>query len=100
LPYCDDYGLVRYIMELNLAYKAWAEEPEYCEFVEHINVSGQLDADNMFPSIEKPVNVRSRKMERVGVNALHPLPEGYMLIADAAFRNMVHLCHYHVKEQN
>ena len=92
LPYCDDYGLVRYIMELNLAYKAWAEEPEYCGFVEYINVSGQLDADNMFPSIEKPVNVRSKKTEVIGVNALHPLPEGYMMIADAVFRNMVHLC--------
>lgn len=92
LPYCDDYGLVRYILELNQAYKEWAEEPEYCGFVEHINTSGQLDADNMYPSIEKPVNVRSRKTEIIGVNALHPLQEGYEMIADAVFRNIVHLC--------
>ena len=28
LPYCDDYGLTRYVMDLNLAYEAWALEPE------------------------------------------------------------------------
>jgi len=98
LPYCDRYGLVRYITELNIAYKNWANESEYCGFVEYVNVSGQFDADNAFPSIEKPVNVRSQKTERVDVNGLHPLPEGYMMIADAAFRSLVDLCSHYAKE--
>lgn len=91
-PYCDRYGLVRYVMELNLAYDSWAREPEYCDFVEYVNVSGQFDSENAFPSIEKPVNVRSEKTEQMDVNGLHPLTEGYMMVADAAFRSMVNLC--------
>ena len=98
LPYCDRYGLVRYITELNIAYKNWANESEYCGFVEYVNVSGQFDSDNAFPSIEKPVNVRSQKTERVDVNGLHPLPEGYMMVADAAFRSMVDLCCHYAKQ--
>ena len=92
LPYCDDYGLTRYVMDLNLAYEAWALEPEYCEFMEFINVSGQFDTDYNMPSADKPVNTRNKRKERVDTNGVHPAEEGYMQIADAVFRNMVHLC--------
>ncbi|MBR6729493.1 MAG: hypothetical protein IKL80_04955 [Clostridia bacterium] len=93
MPYCDDYGLVHFIMELNQAYEAWTLEPAYRDFMEFINVSGQFDAENNMPCVEKPVNVRSTKTERIGSNGVHPLYEGYMQIADAAFRSMVHLCY-------
>jgi len=92
MPYCDDYGQCRLVMEMNLAYEAWTKEPGYCEYMEFINISGQFDAEFMMPAEDKPVNIRSKQTERIGINGNHPLPEGYMQIADAAFRNMVHLC--------
>ena len=92
MPYCDGYNLRRFVLHLNELYQELANEKTYCDFVEHINISGQFDSDNNFPEVEKPVNTRSKKTEKIGVNGLHPSNEGYMQIADAAFRNMVHLC--------
>ncbi len=92
MPYCDDYGMARYVMDLNQAYEAWTLEDEYCDFMEFINISGQFDTDYNMQSAEKKANTRSSVTEVVGTNGVHPAHEGYMQIADAAFRNMVHLC--------
>lgn len=89
LPYCDDYGLTRFVLELNRAYEAWTLEESYADFTEFINISGQFDSDNNMPAAEKPVNTRSKKTEMVGTNGVHPLPEGYWQIADAVFRSLV-----------
>ncbi len=92
MPYCDGYNLRRFVLRLNELYQEWANEPEYSDFVEYINTSGQFDCDNNFPEVEKPVNTRSKKTEMMGINGLHPVDTGYMQIADAAFRNMVKFC--------
>lgn len=89
LPYCDDYGMTRFVMDLNLAYEAWTKEEGYRDFMEFINLSGQFDTDYSLPYEEKPVNVRSKTTERFGTNGLHPTLEGYMQVADAMYRNMV-----------
>lgn len=89
LPYCDDYGLTLYVMELNKAYETWTLEPDYRDFMEFINISGQFDTDYNMPWTEKPANTRSARTEVVGINGVHPSEDGYMQIADAAFRNMV-----------
>ena len=57
---------------------------------EHNGVVTGNDAENAYPETEKPVNTRSSKTEMIGTNGVHPTYEGYMQIADAAFRNMVH----------
>jgi len=89
LPYCDDYDLTRFVLELNRAYESWTREDAYCGFMEFINISGQFDSDNNMPYTEKPVNTRSKVTEKVGTNGVHPLTEGYLQIGDAVFRNMV-----------
>ncbi len=86
LPYCDDYGLILYVMELNRQYEKWAFEEEYLEF---INVSGQFDSENNMPSTQKPVNTRSTRTEVIGTNGVHPAEEGYLQIADAVYRNII-----------
>ena len=91
MPYCDYYGYLRYILETNRALEALTKEPEYKDFMDFANISGQFDAVNNTPSVEKQVNTRSSKTEIIGTNGLHPLPEGYMQVADAVFRNLVHL---------
>ena len=89
LPYCDDYGLTRYVMELNLAYEDFCLQPGYREFVEFINLSGQFDSDYNMPAEEKCVNTRNRQTELVGTNGVHPCYAGKMQIADAVYRNAV-----------
>lgn len=89
LPYCDDYGYMHFTMLLNKAYEDWTNEEKYKDFMEFINLSGQVDADHAFPSEEKRVNTRSATLETIGINGAHPSYEGYMQIADAVWRNMV-----------
>ncbi|MBR1970118.1 MAG: SGNH/GDSL hydrolase family protein [Clostridia bacterium] len=89
LPYCDDYGYMHFTMLLNKAYEEWTNEEKYKDFMEFVNLSGQIDADHAFPCEEKRVNTRSTATETIGTNGAHPSYEGYMQIADAAWRNMV-----------
>ena len=83
---------------MNLASIEWAKEPQYSDFMEYINRSGQFDSDYGYPKATKPVNVRSSYKEFLDINGLHPTNEGYMQIADAAFRSMVHLCAEYVQK--
>lgn len=89
LPLTDCYELIHYIMELNLAYQNWALEDGYNDFLELINLAGQFDSEYSYPYIEKPVNSRSKIIERMDINAAHPTFEGKMQIADAIYRNLI-----------
>lgn len=87
--YSNVYGLCRTVMGLNIAYQELANESEFSEYVEFINVSAQFDSENNMPQLEKTVNTRSKRIEMVGSNGVHPAREGYLQIADAAYRNMI-----------
>ena len=89
LPLNDYMDIVHYKKELDLAYQAWCLEDGYKDFMEFINISGQVDAEYVYPCKEKPVNTRSEVTERVDTNSAHPTNAGYMQIADAVFRNFV-----------
>lgn len=87
--YSNWYGLCRSVMGMNLAYRQMAEEEEFRDYVEFINVSGQFDSEYNMPRQSKPVNTRSVTTEQIGTNGVHPSMDGYMQIGDAAFRSMV-----------
>ena len=89
LPYCDKYDQIRLGLSFNRIFEEWSLQPEYREFVEFINISGQFDCEYNMPSAPKPVNTRSKVTELVGTNGLHPLPEGYLQVADAVYRNVI-----------
>ena len=91
MPHCDYTGYLRYVLMLNKAYEAWTREPEYRDFMDFVQVSGQFDAVNNMPGAEKPVNTRSKKTEIVGINGLHPIYEGYMQVADAVYRSLINM---------
>lgn len=90
MPYCDDYGYMHFVMLLNKTYENWTKEDKYKDFTEFINLSGQIDIEHVMPYEVKKVNARSTQTEIIGTNGVHPSYEGYMQIADAAWRNMVH----------
>jgi len=87
--YSNWYGLVRAVMNMNLAYQAMANEDEFRDWVEFINISGQFDSENNMPHQSKAVNTRSTATEQVGTNGVHPSNDGYYQIGDAAFRALV-----------
>jgi lysophospholipase L1-like esterase len=89
LPLNDYMDIVHYKKELDLAYQAWCLEDGYKDFMEFINLSGQVDSEYVYPCKEKPVNTRSEVTERVDTNGAHFASAGYMQIADAVFRNFV-----------
>lgn len=89
MPYCDTYGMTRYVLQLNRVYEAWCNEDKYKEFTEFINISGQFDSDFNMPHAHKCVNTRNRETEIVGTNGVHPMVEGYYQIADAVYRNII-----------
>jgi lysophospholipase L1-like esterase len=88
-PFNDYYDIVDYLMELCIAYKEWCNEPDSKDYMEYVNLSGQFDSENAYPSIQKPVNVRSTVTEYFEVNGFHPTIVGQMQIADGVFRNVV-----------
>ena len=73
---------------MNLAYQSLANDEEFKSYVEFLNVSSQFDSEYNMPTTNKQVNIRSKATEVVGTNGVHPSIEGYMQIADVAFRNM------------
>lgn len=87
--YSNWYGLVRSVMNMNLAYQAMANEDEFNSYVEFINISGQFDSENNMPRQSKPVNTRCTVTEQVGTNGVHPSTDGYYQIGDAAYRALV-----------
>lgn len=86
--YSNTYALCRYVFEMNIVYQALANEDEFSSFVEFVNISAQFDSENNMPEADKPVNLRSTKTEKVGVNGVHPAVEGYYQIADAVYRSI------------
>lgn len=86
--YSNWYSLVRSVMGMNLAYQQMANEDEFKDFVEFINISGQFDSEFNMPGQSKAVNTRCTVMEQVGTNGVHPNTDGYYQIGDAAFRSM------------
>ncbi len=91
-PFNSYLGLVKYHITLGKTYEKWAEEEKYKGKLEYINVSGQCDAEYIYPHNEKPVNTRSSITEWMDVNGVHPSNDGYMQIADAVYRNLVKEC--------
>jgi hypothetical protein len=87
--YSNWYGLVRAVMNMNLAYQAMSNEDEFKDYVEFINISGQFDSEYNMPRQTKAVNTRSSTTEQVGTNGVHPATEGYYQIGDAAYRALV-----------
>gem|GEM_PF-659111 len=87
--YSNWYGLVRSVMNMNLAYQEMANEDEFSSYVEFINISGQFDSEYNMPHQTKAVNTRSSTTEQVGTNGVHPSMDGYYQIGDAAYRALV-----------
>ena len=70
--YSNWYGLVRSVMNMNLAYQEMANEEEFQDYVEFINISGQLDSEYNMPRQSKTVNTRSTEPSRLNQRVIKP----------------------------
>ena len=55
-----------------------------------ISIVGQFDAEYGYPTLTVPVNTRSAATEARQSNGVHPSDDGYMQIADAAYRDLTY----------
>lgn len=89
-PYHDVFGDV--VTAFN--YNKWLEDlclsDKYKDFVEYIDVKGQFDVEYNMPYKMEKVNNRSKELEMIGTNGVHPSLDGYMQIGDIFFRSLVH----------
>ena len=84
------YNDLRLVAQLNEAYQEFANQDGYSDFVRFVNVSSELDSDYNFPVTQKDVNTRNTTYkEPYANNGVHPGNEGYLQIADAAYRSIV-----------
>ena len=86
----DAYGMLVTAMHYNAALEDLCQLPQYSGFVKYVDVAGQFDTDFNMPHKNKPVNNRSEQTEIIGTNGLHPSNPGYMQIADAIYRRLIH----------
>jgi len=69
-------------------YELYAEIASEYENVSVISTAGQFDVDNNYPTIERPVNVRSSVIEKVQSNGVHPTQNGYEQLGSIVFRHL------------
>jgi lysophospholipase L1-like esterase len=86
--YADYYKMMQYVHNLDSWYDEIASNNSN---VYHINISGQFDTEFNMRTATRAVNIRNSTIETYQSNGVHPANSGYMQIADAAWRNMVHI---------
>nr|DAO26778.1 MAG TPA: hyaluronidase [Bacteriophage sp.] len=86
----DQYGTVNTVFNMNKAYQDFANQEEYKNWVEFVNVSSQVDSEFNMPYSEEPVNTRNSEVtEKIGTNGVHPSDSGYLQIGDVVYRNFI-----------
>lgn len=86
--YYDWFGMVVTAMNMEKAYREFAESAGYSDFVEFVNVAAEFDSEWNMPRIEAKVNTRSSQTEIRGTNGVHPGAAGQEQIGDVVYRNL------------
>ena len=85
----DFHGL-KCAFYMNKMLQSFANSDGYSDFVEFVDAGFQFDNEYGEQYTMKPVNVRVPGItEKIGTNGVHPSEAGYMMFADAAYRNFV-----------
>ena len=88
--YADTYAMYIKAIELQEAFKEFANSEGYSTWVEHINVATEFDSEYNMPITQKNVNTRnSTYQEPYANNGVHPGDAGYLQIGDVAYRSIV-----------
>lgn len=86
----DTFGTINTVFNMNEVYQDFANQSDYKDWVEFVNVSSQFDSEYNMPSNEEYVNTRNTAFkERIGTNGVHPASSGYLQIGDVVYRNFI-----------
>lgn len=76
-------------------YDEWLENlcntMPYSGYTVYFDTKAQFDSEYNYPVEETTVNNRSKTVERIGINGLHPSMDGYLQIGDAFYRFLVEM---------
>lgn len=76
-------------------YDEWLENlcntMPYSGYTVYFDTKAQFDSEYNYPVEEITVNNRSKIVERIGINGLHPSMDGYLQIGDAFYRFLVEM---------
>lgn len=89
-PWGDWWQVRRRAAGYSQALQDLANEAAYSSMTAYISVAAQFDAEYGYPEAAVPVNTRTTVTERRQDNGIHPASNGYLQIADAAYRAVVH----------
>ena len=82
-PFWSYYDTVKFVYNLD----AWLEDvAKDFTGIYPVSICGQFDSEYNLPATDTAVNNRSSTKIRTGTNAIHPTDDGYMQIADVAYR--------------
>ena len=86
----DVFGAINTVFNMNKVYQDFANQSDYKDWVEFVNVSSQFDSEYNMPYTQKDVNTRNTtSKERIGTNGVHPSNSGYLQIGDVVYRNFI-----------
>lgn len=88
--YSDTFGTISTAFNYNEALEQMCLEDPYNTYCKYIDTKGQFDSENNMPSVDTPVNARSQKTEKIGMNGVHPAMDGYLQIGDVFYRALIH----------
>lgn len=88
-PYSDTFGTITTAFNYNKCIQALTEEDEFKSYCRYVDTKAQFDSEYNMPSIDKPVNSRSKIVEKIGTNGVHPNMDGYLQIGDVFYRALV-----------
>lgn len=83
--YANYYNLLRSVNGLRLGYQTLTTN----SFVKYIDVAAVFDSENNMQQTTTAVNSRNATTESRGSNGVHPASQGYLQIADAAWRDFI-----------
>ena len=84
-----EYGYKFYVMNLAKAFQEAIDENNLSDFVFVATNTPEVDSENAFPYVIKPVNKRSTVTEQRGSNGVHPTFVGQAQVADSYYRDFI-----------
>jgi len=89
-PYSNLFGEISTAYSYNQFLEEFSMRDKYKDFVKYVDTKAQFDTEYNMPYVMKPVNNRSKVLEKIGTNGVHPSMDGYLQLGDVFYRILVH----------
>ncbi len=87
--YSDTFGTITTAFNYDEQLEELALSDEFKSYCRYVDTKAMFDSEYNMPSIEMPVNARSKITELIGTNGVHPSMDGYLQMGDIFYRALV-----------